>query len=425
MKRRKDRRAYSQTTVNTVILVFIIVAFVYLGVQISKNFSFNFSTLRTQSVADSQYVYLKGYVFRDESALTMNERGVVDFLFRDGERVGVDQTYAVYYPMPSLSDDEVAAKQSELNALNEGIRRFDGGITGGMIADLAGVNTDLTSSYYAYIDAILDGDLVSADKKGELMLDALVEYSIITGKGDTSSDIPKQLKERKAQLLSSLGVNGQNLSTNDGMYLYYTADGYESIYSIDKLEELTPSGLRQLTQSSPKTYSSNTVGRIVRSPKWYMAIPTDEATALRFSEGAVYTVGYSGNSNKTVDMNLEKICVDENGDAYLLFASFDLAVSEDVMRAQNVKILMSSVSGYRIPTEAIHNENGNDGVYILVGTVVEFRRVNIVKQGNGYCLVSTYEEDLANNPDSSVPYLNANDLIITSGNDLYDGKLID
>ena len=425
MRRGKEKRAYSQTVVNAVVLAFIIVAFVYLGVQISRNFSSNFSTLRTQSVTDSQYVYLKGYVFRDETVLTLDDKGVVDFKFRDGERVGVDQTYAVYYPMPSLTDEELSQKQAELNGLNESIRRFDQGSTGGWVSDLVGVNTALSSSYYAYIDAVIDGDLSTADKKGELMLDALVDYSIITGKGGATLDIPKQLNEKKNELIASLGVEGQQLVSSDGLYLYYTADGYESIYSVDKLEDMTPEGLDRLVASDPQIYSSNTVGRVVRSPKWYMAMPADEATALRFKEGRIYTIGYSTDSNKTVEMTLERICVDENGEAYLLFSSFDLTVSADVMRAQNVKILMSSVTGYRIPSESIYHIHGQDGVYILVGTVVEFRRVSIVKSGNEYCIVSTYEEEIAKDSDSDIPYLNANDLIITSGNDLYDGKLID
>ena len=425
MRRGKEKRAISQAVVNTVVLAFIIAAFVYMGVQISKNFSTNFSTLRTQSVTDSQYVYLKGYVFRDEATLTLDDNGVVDFLVRDGERVGVDQKYAVWYPMPSLTDDEVNEKQESLNGLNESIRRFDGGSTNGSVSDLVGVNSALSSSYYAYIDAVLDGDLAVADKKSELMLDALVDYSIITGKGGATTDIPGQLKEQKKEMIASFGVSGRELVSSEGIYLYYTTDGYEGLFSVDKLADMTPLGLNQLIASDPQAYSSATVGRVVKSPKWYMAMPTDEATALRFKEGRVYSVGYSSDSNKAVEMTLEKISVDEAGEAYLLFSSFDLTVSADVMRAQNVKILMSSVTGYRIPDEAIYNDGSGDGVYILVGTVVEFRRVNVIKKGNGYCIVSTYEDDIIKDPESEIPYLNANDLIITSGNDLYDGKLID
>ena len=94
---------------------------------------------------------------------------------------------------------------------------------------------------------------------------------------------------------------------------------------------------------------------------------------------------------------------------------------------------MNSVSGYRIPSDSLVKLDGEDGVYIIVGTVVEFRRVTVVKKGEGYCIVKTYEEDRAELEKAEEegiqvvrpPYLKINDLIITSGNDLYDGKLLD
>jgi hypothetical protein len=86
---------------------------------------------------------------------------------------------------------------------------------------------------------------------------------------------------------------------------------------------------------------------------------------------------------------------------------------------------MGSDSGYRIPEEAMTTLDGDDGVYILVGSVVEFRRVTVISRGNGYYIVNTFEKDLDDESTSDTPYLKANDMIITSGNDLYDGKLID
>ncbi|MBO7250773.1 MAG: hypothetical protein J6V42_05815, partial [Clostridia bacterium] len=95
-------------------------------------------------------------------------------------------------------------------------------------------------------------------------------------------------------------------------------------------------------------------------------------------------------------------------------------------------IKMSSATGYRVPSESVVELDGETGVYILVGTVVEFRRVTVIKESGGYCIVKTYAEDRAEIEAAEEegiktdrpPYLSDNDLIITSGNDLYDGKLI-
>jgi hypothetical protein len=85
---------------------------------------------------------------------------------------------------------------------------------------------------------------------------------------------------------------------------------------------------------------------------------------------------------------------------------------------------MGALSGYRVPSESLRTVNGERGVYILVGNVVEFRRVTVIGEGRGYYIVATYESDAEEGSVSKTPYLYINDLIITSGNDLYDGKLI-
>jgi hypothetical protein len=130
-------------------------------------------------------------------------------------------------------------------------------------------------------------------------------------------------------------------------------------------------------------------------------------------------------------MTLERVLFDGEGEGYVVFSSYDLILSSELSRAQDVKVNMGSTTGYRIPSDSLVENDGESGVYILVGTVVEFRRVSVILEGNGYMIVKTYEKDRAEGEANGTldgekyPYLYVNDLIITSGNDLYDGKLLD
>ena len=110
---------------------------------------------------------------------------------------------------------------------------------------------------------------------------------------------------------------------------------------------------------------------------------------------------------------------------YLLFSSYDLSKISDLGRAQDVKIKLDSCAGYRIPREALNYLEGESGVYILIGSTVEFRRVTVIAERDMYYIANTRESDAEEGSVSTIPYLNVNDLIITSGNDLYDGKRID
>ena len=135
------------------------------------------------------------------------------------------------------------------------------------------------------MDAVLDGDFSLADRKSADMLDALVDHGLITGKGGSEADISGMLEKKKSELIASLGSSGRELVSDESFYLYRACDGYEGVFTVGSLDGLTPDGLQKLASTSPVTYSANTVGRMVHSPKWYMAMPTDKATAALFEEG--------------------------------------------------------------------------------------------------------------------------------------------
>ncbi|MBQ8409209.1 MAG: hypothetical protein IJY39_10145 [Clostridia bacterium] len=427
MRIKKGVKTYKQAAVNAVILAVILCLFLYMGIQFSRNFSTQVSTQRTQIITDTEYVSLTGYIFRDETLCRQAEPGVADYLVSNGEKIGVGMPYVDFYPMGNVSDRELQKKQAELNDVSEQISRLQSGLSGGgTVSDLAHIGKTLSQSYYAYINAITDHDFAAADKSGELLLDAIVDHTVVTGHDGAAESSLAVLTAEKQELLKGLGSSANRLYSKESCYLFHSTDGYESTFASGKLEGLTPDGLAELVSSKPAEYGADVIGKTVYDPEWFLALPTDEATCLRFTEGMNYQITFSG-GGKTVSMVLQRICIDESGDgdAYLLFSSYDLAISGELLRNQNVKILMDSCTGYRIPTESLTKLYGEDGVFIQVGNMVEFRRVTVIGAGNGYLIVNTYQQDLDEGTVSEIPYLNVNDLIITSGNDLYDGKLLD
>ena len=461
---KKMPKTYKQSTVNAVILVLVLVLFLYLGAQLTKNFSAMVSTQRTQVITDVDYLHLKGYVFRHETPVSVQGEGVCDYLLEDGAKVGVDQTYAVYYRTEGASE-----KQSKLDGITRQIRRLSSkSAIGETVSDLSAINEALSSAYYSYINSVQNGNFSTADRQGEALVDALVNYrSLTTGWNDVASGTLAALEDQKKALLSDFGA-GEKLVAREGFYFFRDTDGYETVFSPEKLDGISCEELDKLVSSNAQTYSGRVIGKRVNSAEWFLVVPTDAETVMRFSyeilpevsetetesgsdetqrangdgevepeigfyTGRTYTVTYSSIGEKSAEMKLDDAYIDENGKGYLVFSSYDLALSAELSRAQDVKVKMSSTTGYRIPTEALTELDGEDGVYILIGTVVEFRRVTVIERGDGYCIVNTYEKDRAElesaegegDTATRPPYLYVNDLIITSGNDLYDGKLLD
>ena len=425
MKKRAGARKYDQNIVNTVILVLILAMLLYLVIQISSGFYSKVSTQRTQKMSDYEYAYLDGCIFRDDSVIS-SSGDIVYYTVQDGERVGVGQVYAEVYSGTGLSDSEADEIQKRLNALSAAIALLKGGVgESGSSSHLGQIGKIIDSGYYSYIDSILAGDLTSADKAGDKLLSGLVDHSSVTS-GEVAKSRLLALEEERDELLQSLGGTKRTLVSDKGFNFFYSADGYEESNHTSRLDALTPGELDKIMSGEPKR-GAEVIGKATESSKWYLALPLDTAAAETFRElvGGTFTVDFLGFDGLEIEMLIESVVEDEEGGAYMLMSCRDLSHIASLDRLQSVRILLGSYTGYRIPSEALHSVSGRDGVYILVGNVIEFRRVTVIGEGDDYYIVATYESDAAEHPDESTPYLNINDMIVTSGNDLYDGKQLD
>lgn len=420
---RKRELKIKQPVLNAIILGAAIFLLLYVILQLFGSAPTIVSTQKTQKVTDTDYSYATGYIFRDEQVLTASS-GVVDRLVSDGERVKVGQSFVNLYRSSGKGQKELDDIQKDIDSLSSRIEMLSSGVaakTG--ISDLFTVNESLSRSYYDYVDKIAHSEISAAEAKGEQLLSALVDYKVITGRDGLVESTLSALKQEKMSLLSSLGAYQSFSADEYGFYYFYNTDGYENILSSKALEGLTAEGLNALISTDPTEYSGLVIGKTAQSAKWYMAVPISEAESFSYSVGRTYPVSFI-DADRTINMLLDDMYIGDDG-VYLLFSSYDNARSYDLSRAQNIKIELDSVSGYRIPREALVNLNGENGVYILVGSQVEFRRVTIVSNKGTHYIANTYEEDAEENNISPIPHLKTNDLIITSGNDLYDGKRLD
>lgn len=420
---RKQKIRIKQSVINTVVIIAVIILLLYVVLQLFGSHSLMVSTQKTQVVNDIDYAYGRGYVFKDETVI-LGSHGVVNRLVPDGARVRVGNKYAEVYSAEGLDENDVKQVQNQLDELSKTVERVGSvSSTNTEVSDLGKVSEELLQAYYEYLDLVLDGEMAAADICGEQLLDAIVDYRIITGRDGAAENILSKLEAEKAAILSELGGVSSTYIGDHGFYYFYAADGYENILSSSALADMTADKLASLVETPPEDFGGVVVGKMAHTAKWYMTMPVSEAESYSFLEGRSYELSLTS-SGRELNMLLEKIYVGEDG-AYLLFSSYDLSKISDLARAQDVKIKLGSVTGYRIPREALTSLDGESGVYILVGSTVEFRRVTVIAEREMYCIANTREADAEEGSISQIPYLGVNDLIVTSGNDLYDGKRLD
>ncbi len=418
-----------QTVVNTIVVALVVVLSLYLAVQISRNISGSVSTLRAQRITDVESLTIKGYVFRDEKVYYSNGK-IADFLVDNGERVGVGKQVADIYSVSSGRDAQ--SLQDELGSLTQRIRMLESGISEAKrLSQASQIFGEIDNSYYAMLSAVENGSFSVADKQAQLFLDAVNSYMIATGRTEEAQSVLSSLKAQKEKLISeNLTLNTQ-VTMQESCYFYTECDGYENLFDYTALDDLTPASLAGLMSSQKQEYAG-AIGKQVFSPIWYICFPVSDEYCDMFANNAAnaktqYEASFLSNDGAKLILTFEDACYsDAKGNSgFVKFSCKQMPEGFEFLRAQNVQIDLDSTTGYRVPAEAVHTVEQNNYVYILNGNMVEQRRITVIGKGDGYYIVNTYEADY--NETGSVnpmPYLAENELIITSGRDLYDGKLL-
>ena len=122
-------------------------------------------------------------------------------------------------------------------------------------------------------------------------------------------------------------------------------------------------------------------------------------------------------------MKLSRIVGDGNGtDAVMIFSSSTLPDGFDRTRVQSVEIETAKYTGNRISIEALTENNGNIGVWVLSDGKISWRNVSLLYQNELYAIA---EDPLYMTEDGKTENsLGLNDTYVLSGKGLYEGKLI-
>ena len=424
-----------QGTLNSkiVILALLAAVLVYLGVSAWQSFRDPFTTASTYSYTVDDSVEITGFLVREEQVLS-NTGGVVELVPQEGEKVAKGGTVALLYQNSSGLEQKEQLQQLQLEKeqLEYALERSDVG--GGDSGQLSQQVLDAIVSLRA---SVAEGDLTGLESQA-LELKSLIykrEYAYTDTEeegGDSTASIQAALDSVNSQISALSAQAAQSTSritaSQSGTFSGYV-DGYESLLTPAMLETITPSQLTQLAKDRPQE-DTTAVGKLITDATWYFACALSEEDAARLVEGRKVTVRFSRDWSGEVSMTIERVGDPENGQCAVVLSSDKYLADTTLLRRQTVELVFDSITGVRVPKEAIRveqrtvtdEETGEEsqasvtGVYTLVGEQAEFKPVNILKQGDTFTLVEA--------ADSSKKALRPGDIVIVAAEDLYDGKVI-
>ena len=385
----------------------------------------------TYTVSDSMEA--TGFLVRQESVLT-GQGGTVELLPDEGEKVSRGETVALFYQ----SDDGLTQRQTLQQLLLEQEQLEYALAQAGGSSDSAQLSTRVADAIADLRGAASSGDLTGLESQTLELKSLIYKHSYtFNQEGDSTAALQASLDEVNTQIQTLTAQASQSTSrvtaSQSGVFSGLV-DGYESLITPDMLDSITPSQLEQLARQAP-TENTSAIGKLITNSTWYFACTLPEEDAERLVEGRTITVRFSRDWSGEVDMEVERLSDPENGKVLVVLSADKFLSDTTLLRRQTVELVFDTVSGIRLPKEALRVEQQTvtdpdteeekqvsvTGVYALVGQRAEFKEVTVLAEEDDYILVKAASTET---PTQEKKALRAGDKIIISSGELYDGKVI-
>lgn len=385
----------------------------------------------TYTVSDSMEA--TGFLVRQESVLT-GQGGTVELLPDEGEKVSRGETVALFYQ----SDDGLTQRQTLQQLLLEQEQLEYALAQAGGSSDSAQLSTRVADAIADLRGAASSGDLTGLESQTLELKSLIYKHSYtFNQEGDSTAALQASLDEVNAQIQTLTAQASQSTSrvtaSQSGVFSGLV-DGYESLITPDMLDSITPSQLEQLARQTP-TENTSAIGKLITNSTWYFACTLPEEEAQRLVEGRTITVRFSRDWSGEVDMEVERMSDPEDGKVVVVLSADKFLSDTTLLRRQTVELVFDTVSGIRLPKEALRVEQQTTtdpdteeekqvsvtGVYALVGQRAEFKEVTVLAEEDDYILVKAASTET---PTQEKKALRAGDKIIISSGELYDGKVI-
>ncbi len=414
--------AYLKKVAVTLVFVAISLFFIfYIGYHIYNGFSTDITTVIAEKNTYRTSLTADGFIFRDETCLTSQYSGTVNYTVKDGEKVAVGTPV-----VQSFADGSGYSAGIEISEIEKTISLLESCIREtGTDGDISAISRKISDSYLLILSRLEEGKVDFALSSTDDLLSGLTKKDIITGDAVGLEKTMQNLQARKSSLTSSISGRYETVISENSGYFFCDTDGFEDQFTPDKILNASVSEIFDLIENNKKPADSkNSVGKIVSGYRWNIAIPLESKPEQDFALGLTYEVVMPGNFNMVLKMRLDKIVTERSSErTVLIFSCGELPENFNYKRSQVVTVRTGETEGFRIPSTALRVLDGIKGVYTLDGSTVRFKRIHIIQDDtDGYYVASC--EDVTDAPGADkYGYLKLYDSIIVSGKDMEHGMV--
>lgn len=410
--------------INSLIFILTIFFIVYFVIQVKSIFIDAMETEYATLTTFDDTVELKCTIVRDEALIESASGGTYNYVVSDGEKLSVGQEITKIYTTDSQYriQERIREIDDRINILNDSSVEHNY-----FTLNVSKIDKDIANMFADYRNCIESGDYsLALQIKNDLLVILNKRYLVVNAVKDFA-EVVEALELEKNDLTSFGNDTGGSIISPKSGYFYSDVDGYEEILTPQLLEDGTVSEILEALESEPERIGVNTVGKIASEYEWYTVCVADKETSQLFTTGEYYDLSYPYSVGHTIKSVLHNKIVQTDSDKVILvFQSSSNSDSFNFMRNQITEIRLNEFSGLRIHKDALRIVDGVEGVFILNGNTIEFKRANKIYENDGYYVISVKDPqaDLPDEEQSEFGYLKMYDAVINNGKELYHGKTI-
>lgn len=237
---------------------------------------------------------------------------------------------------------------------------------------------------------------------------------MITGEHTDFSAQLASLGEELSQLKSQLPAAKGNITSAQSGYFVSVTDGFETVYTTDSLDNITP---EFLSGSTPEKTPDNAIGKIVSDYEWYIAAAVSINDSLKYKVGDRLEIKTDIKTNPTLPVKVKQINISESNDsAVVIFSCQQMSSELASMRGGVMTVVSRTYSGLKIPRKSLRVVDGETGVYVVSGILLKFVPVTVIYSDEEYVIC---EQEQSNSD-----VLRLYDEVVAKGRNLYDGKIV-
>ena len=398
-------KRFRATTLFT--LIILIAAIGYIAYQMTANLTQQIRTVDAMEVTVEEKISARGVFIREQMILTGGGGKAAEYLVEDGEKVSVGQRLAVFFQGEDARQafDRASQLREQLSALEYAYSMITSGVD----------SRKMDSLIFDRITAV--SEKLSQGEAARVTGDYSALQQLVVSRGATEDDKAAfeeqiaQLKKEIRTYQSQYDQSSSSLWAPDTGYFVSGLDGLESVLTVDRLDSLTPDDLDE-----PQTEPQEGLGTISTGFSWYYALTLQKEQADKLQQRKTLDIYFPELSAEKLTVKVHRLETYPDGRAVLILKSERMDPMYLTAREQDIDIVVDTYTGLKVPSQALRQQEGEWGVFVLDGSIASFKPVTWTYSTESYFLVPCAS--------SAKEGLYRYDRIITQGKNLADNKVV-